>query len=75
MERVSMTPNEARLALVQHFIDLHQSLGLVRCILLELKDTEALELLDQMGLGLIAPMKRLRDHLNVPYSVKEDGDV
>ena len=53
------------------FNKLHEQLSIVRCHVETLGDAEAQELLESMEFGLLAPMRRLRVHLDIPYDWRE----
>jgi len=53
------------------FNKLHEQLSLVRSHVEALDDPVAQDLLDSMEYGLLAPMRRLRLHLDIPYDWHE----
>jgi len=53
------------------FNKLHEQLSLVRTHVDALEDSEAKELLDSMEFGLLAPMRKLRLRLDIPYDWHE----
>jgi hypothetical protein len=54
------------------FTKLHEHLSTVRSHVEALDDPEALKLLESMEFGLLAPMRRLRIHLDIPYDWHEE---
>jgi len=69
--------DDTRGKLCEIFNALHDRLSEVRDIMRQLDDDKASELFGAMESGLLAPMRRLRVHLDIPYhrygkySVKE----
>ncbi len=53
------------------FDRLHEQLSIVRSHVESLNDPGAKELFDSMEFGLLAPMRKLRIHLNIPYDWRE----
>ncbi len=53
------------------FNKLHEQLSLVRSHVEDLGDPEAAKILESMEFGLLAPMRRLRLHLDIPYDWHE----
>jgi hypothetical protein len=53
------------------FNKLHEQLSVVRSHVETLEDPAAQELLESMEFGLLAPMRRLRVHLDIPYDWRE----
>ncbi len=54
------------------FTKLHEHLSTVRSHVEALDDPAALKLLESMEFGLLAPMRRLRIHLEIPYDWHEE---
>lgn len=53
------------------FNKLHEQLSVVRSHVESLEDPDAREILESMEFGLLAPMRRLRVHLDIPYDWRE----
>jgi len=53
------------------FNKLHEQLSLVRSHVEALDDDEAVRLLESMEFGLLAPMRKLRVKLDIPYDWHE----
>ncbi len=53
------------------FSKLHEQLSIVRSHVEPLQDSEASRLLECMEFGLLAPLRKLRLHLNIPYDWHE----
>lgn len=53
------------------FNKLHEQLSVVRSHVETLEDPEAKRLFDAMEFGLLAPMRKLRVHLDIPYDWHE----
>jgi hypothetical protein len=53
------------------FNKLHEQLSVVRAHVETLQDPTAQDLLESMEFGLLAPMRRLRVHLDIPYDWRE----
>lgn len=53
------------------FNKLHEQLSVVRSHVETLEDPEAGRLFDAMEFGLLAPMRKLRVHLDIPYDWHE----
>jgi hypothetical protein len=53
--------------LANAFNKLHEQLSVVRSHVEAMDDPDAGEFMDSMELGLLAPMRRLRVHLGIPY--------
>jgi hypothetical protein len=66
-----MTDMTYRRYLSNCFNKLHEQLSLVRSHVEQLEDPEAAKLLESMESGLLAPMRRLRLHLDIPYDWHE----
>ncbi len=49
------------------FNKLHEHLSTLRSHVEQLEDPVAMRFLESMDLGLLAPMRRLRIHLDIPY--------
>ncbi|MEW6349758.1 MAG: hypothetical protein AB1646_11900 [Thermodesulfobacteriota bacterium] len=60
-----------RRLLSNSFNKLHEQLSLVRSHVEDLDDPEATKILESMEFGLLAPMRRLRLHLDIPYDWHE----
>lgn len=56
------------------FNKLHEQLSIVRGHVENLDDCEARKLVEQMEFGLLAPMRKLRIHLDIPYDWHEPKD-
>lgn len=54
------------------FNKLHEQLSAVRSHVEALEDPVAGKFLDSMEFGLLAPMRRLRVHLGIPYDWREE---
>lgn len=54
------------------FNKLHEQLSIVRTHVETLDDPEAAKLYESMEFGLLAPMRRLRLHLDIPYDWHEE---
>ncbi|MCX5861668.1 MAG: hypothetical protein WCG29_11730 [Desulfomonile sp.] len=53
------------------FNKLHEQLSLIRSHVDEINDPEARQLLNSMEFGMLAPMRRLRLRLDIPYDWHE----
>jgi hypothetical protein len=53
------------------FDKLHEQLSVVRAHVETLEDPEAKKMFESMEFGLLAPMRRLRLHLDIPYDWHE----
>lgn len=53
------------------FNKLHEQLSVVRAHVETLEDPAAEKFLESMEFGLLAPMRRLRIHLDIPYDWHE----
>lgn len=53
------------------FNKLHEQLSVVRSHVEAIEDQEAARLFDAMEFGLLAPMRKLRVHLDIPYDWHE----
>ena len=53
------------------FDKLHEQLSLVRSHIEDLDDPVARKLMESMEFGLLAPMRKLRIHLDIPYDWHE----
>lgn len=53
------------------FTKLHEQLSLVRSHIESLDDPTARKLMESMEFGLLAPMRKLRIHLDIPYDWHE----
>ncbi len=53
------------------FSKIHEQLSIVRSHVESLQDSDAARLLECMEFGLLAPMRKLRLHLNIPYDWHE----
>jgi hypothetical protein len=53
------------------FDKLHEQLSVVRAHVDSLEDPKAKKLFESMEFGLLAPMRRLRLHLDIPYDWHE----
>ena len=62
---------DPRRLLSNAFNKLHEQLSLVRSHIEGLDDEEAEKLLETMEFGLLAPMRKLRLHLDIPYDWHE----
>jgi hypothetical protein len=62
-----MQSTDRRRLIFNAFSKLHDQLSLVRGHVEEFNDPEASELLERMERGLLAPMRRLRRRLDIPY--------
>ncbi len=69
-----MTDVTYRKLLTNCFDKLHEQMSLVRSHVESLQDREALKLLESMETGLLAPMRRMRIRLDIPYSWCEPKD-
>ncbi len=67
-----MSTPDTRKLIANSFNKLHEQLSLVRSHLETLDDPDAHKLLESMEFGLLAPMRRLRLHLNIPYDWHEE---
>ena len=56
------------------FDKLHEQLSVLVTHIKTLNDPEAEELLKQMEIGLLAPMRRLRYRLEIPYDWHEKAE-
>lgn len=64
--------NVNHLKLMSHaFNKLHEQLSILRSHVEQEDDPVAAELLESMEFGLLAPMRKLRMHLEIPYDWKE----
>lgn len=69
-------PNEDyRRLLSNSFNKMHDQLSLIRSHVEELEDPVAEKLTDSMEFGLLAPMRKLRLHLDIPYDWHEQKAV
>lgn len=57
------------------FNKLHEQLSAIRQHLEQVKDPEADKLFHSMEFGLLAPMRRLRRHLDIPYDWHEQKPI
>ncbi len=57
------------------FNKLHEQLSLIRSHVDEINDPEARQLLNSMEFGMLAPMRRLRLRLDIPYDWHEQRSV
>lgn len=53
------------------FDKLHEQLSIIRVHVNDLEDFEAQKLMESMEFGLLAPMRKLRKHLDIPYDWHE----
>ena len=67
-----MSNQDTRKLISNSFNKLHEQLSLVRSHVESLDDPDAQKLLESMEFGLLAPMRRLRLHLNIPYDWHEE---
>lgn len=59
------------------FDKLHDQLSILRAHIEKVNDPEAEKLLKELELGLLAPMRRLRQRLEIPYDwheIKEEAE-
>ncbi len=62
-----------RLKLISNtFSKLHEQLSSLRSHVEALDDQEAIKYLEPLEFGLLAPMRRLRRHLEIPYDWHDD---
>jgi hypothetical protein len=57
----------SRRALYDAMDRVHSALAMMRVATEDFDDPEAMALLAQMEFGALAPMRKLRLHLNIPY--------
>jgi len=57
------------------FNKLHEQLSAIRRHLEQVNDPEAEKLFRSMEFGLLAPMRRLRRHLDIPYDWHEQKPI
>jgi hypothetical protein len=57
------------------FDKLHEQLSVIRSHMDEYDDPVAQELVESMEFGLLAPMRRLRTHLDIPYDWHENKSI
>ncbi|HMK34566.1 MAG TPA: hypothetical protein VK463_05840 [Desulfomonilaceae bacterium] len=62
---------DPRRLLSKSFDKLHEQLSLIRSHVEELNDPMARDLVGSMEFGLLAPMRKLRNHLDIPYDWHE----
>ena len=67
-----MTEVNHRRLISNAFTKLHEHLSTVRSHVEALEDPAARKLLEAMEFGLLAPMRRLRVHLDIPYDWHDD---
>jgi len=67
-----MSNQDTRKLISNSFNKLHEQLSVVRSHVELLDDPDARKLLESMEFGLLAPMRRLRLHLNIPYDWHEE---
>jgi hypothetical protein len=60
-----------RKLLSNSFNKLHEQLSVIRSHVDAMEDPQAEELLEGMELGLLAPLRKLRMHLDIPYDWHE----
>ncbi|MBI5569306.1 MAG: hypothetical protein HY914_05110 [Desulfomonile tiedjei] len=70
-----MSNPDTRKLISNSFNKLHEQLSVVRSHVESLDDPDARNLLDSMEFGLLAPMRRLRLHLNIPYDWHEERSL
>jgi hypothetical protein len=66
-EENKMANLHARKLISNSFNKLHEHVSTLRSHVEQLEDPVALGFLESMELGLLAPMRRLRIHLDIPY--------
>jgi hypothetical protein len=66
-----MPNTDPRKLMSNAFNKLHEQLSLVRSHVEDLDDDEAARLLESMEFGLLAPMRKLRLKLDIPYDWHE----
>lgn len=66
-----MQPVNHRKLMSNSFNKLHEQLSLLRTHVDEIADPEARQLLNSMEFGLLAPMRKLRLRLDIPYDWHE----
>jgi len=62
---------DTRKLMSNSFNKLHEQLSILRAHVETLDDPEARELLESMEFGLLAPMRKMRLHLDIPYDWHE----
>lgn len=62
---------DSRKLISNSFDKLHEQLSLIRSHIDDCDDPVAQELLESMEFGLLAPMRKLRNHLDIPYDWHE----
>jgi hypothetical protein len=67
-----MSNQDTRKLISNSFNKLHEQLSVVRSHVESLDDPDARKLIESMEFGLLAPMRRLRLHLNIPYDWHEE---
>jgi hypothetical protein len=65
--RRNMTTEDPLKLISNAFNKLHEQLSIVRTHVEEMEDPVAWKLVESMELGLFAPMRKLRIHLDIPY--------
>lgn len=66
-------PNRRKL-ISNAFSKLHEQISLVRCHVEAMDDPDAEDLMETMEIGLLAPMRRLRRRLDIPYDWHEQRE-
>jgi hypothetical protein len=62
---------DSRKLISNSFDKMHEQLSLIRAHVEECHDPVAQELVESMEFGLLAPMRRLRNHMDIPYDWHE----
>jgi len=62
---------DSRKLISNSFDKLHEQISLIRSHVDESEDPVAQKLMESMEFGLLAPMRKLRNHLDIPYDWHE----
>jgi hypothetical protein len=68
---MTMTQTNHLKLMANSFNKLHEQLSVIRRHLEQVSDPEAHRLFQSMEFGLLAPLRRLRRHLDIPYDWHE----